>query len=373
MKKKTAALLLALIMALGLFLSGCGGRAAQGESEAGSGSPEAESGGVFAGGSGTEDDPYVIATAADLNAVRSNLAACYRLDADIDLSGVEWTPVGVFHGADDGVPVEADAFTGIFDGGSHTISNLTVGQPEDSAVGLFGCVRGAHIYNLTVDTVTVDGRSMAGAVAGYAYNSRLTAVSLTGSNFITGHNGAGESAEKIGGMVGGAKNSLIDSCAARANIVLPDFAGEAGILCGGLEVTSVINGYATGTLTAGNECCGLGAVSGSGLGSEEFTNCTAENVRITVGDNVSLLGGLTGYAGGYEDESESLNVTAISRCVANNVEIVTSEGAEAVGAIIGGSFRSGEEQAETVFTIADCTASVTINGGEAALSGESAE
>ena len=83
MKKKTAALLLALIMALGLFLSGCGGRAAQGESEAGSGSPEVESGGVFAGGSGTEDDPYVIATAADLNAVRSNLAACYRLDADI--------------------------------------------------------------------------------------------------------------------------------------------------------------------------------------------------------------------------------------------------------------------------------------------------
>ena len=371
--KKTAALILTLVMVLGLFLSGCGRRTAQADPDGEGGSPEAESSGVFAGGDGTEDEPYVIVTAADLNAVRDNLSACYRLDADIDLSGVEWTPVGAFHRLDDKIPVESDAFTGVFDGGSHTVSNLTVNHPEDSAVGLFGCVRDAHIYNLTVDTATVDGGSMAGAVVGYAYNSRLTAVSLTGSNFVTGHNGESGNANRIGGMVGGAVNSLIDSCAARANIILPDLASEAGILCGGLERTSVINGYATGTLTAGNECYGLGAVSGSGLGSEEFTNCTAENVQMKVGDNARMVGGLTGYAGGYEDEASGLNVTAITRCAANNVEIVTGEGVRAAGGIVGGGFQSGDDEVSSVFTIVDCTANVTVNGEEVALNGESVE
>ena len=47
-------------------------------------SPDAGSASVFAGGTGTEDDPYVIRTAEALSAVRNDLTACYRLDADID-------------------------------------------------------------------------------------------------------------------------------------------------------------------------------------------------------------------------------------------------------------------------------------------------
>jgi len=368
--KKKATLLLAL--ALALCLAGCNSFTK--EKPAPEGDSGTESAAVFSGGSGTEDDPFLITTADGLAAVADDLAACYRLDADIGLTGVDWTPIGVFthtgdENADADMPDAADAFSGIFDGGSHTISNLTVDLPQGYAVGLFGCLCNAHVYNLTLDSATVDGSMMAGAVAGYAYNSRLTAVSLTGSNYITGHNGEARSAEMIGGVLGRGKNSLVDSCSARANIILPDTARNAGILCGDLDTTSVINGYATGTLKAGNDCYGLGAVSGSGFGSEEFTNCIAENVQITVGDNARMVGGLTGYAGGYEDETAGLAVTAVSRCAVNGVEISAGEGASAVGGVIGGGFRTSKDESPTVFTIADCTVSAAINGDEAPLTG----
>ena len=51
---------------------------------------------MFSGGSGTEADPWVITTAAQLNAVRNHLGGHYRLSADIDLSGMNWTPIGTF-------------------------------------------------------------------------------------------------------------------------------------------------------------------------------------------------------------------------------------------------------------------------------------
>ena len=384
MKKK---LTLLLALALALSLTACGKRQEKPKPERNA--PETEESALFAGGIGTEDDPYLITTAEGLSAITDDLSACYRLDADIDLTGVDWMPIGSFthtgdenadENADPDRPDAADAFSGIFDGGSHTISNLTVDQPERYAVGLFGCIADAHIFNLTLDGATVDGSMMAGAVAGYAYNSRLTAVSLTGSNYITGHNTDARSAEMIGGILGRGKDSLVDSCAARANVTLPDTARNAGILCGDMETSSVINGYATGTLTAGNDCYGLGAISGSGFGSEEFTNCTAENVRITVGGNARMVGGLTGYAGGYEDETYNVAVTAVTRCTVNGVEIATGEDAERVGGLVGGGFYLDELSSigapydvPSMFTVTDCAVSATVNGENAAVTGETQE
>lgn len=74
----------------------------------------------FAGGQGTINNPYQIATAEQLDAVRYNLKSNFALVNDIDLSEYEnWIPIG---GIKD---VEArDGFQGVFDGKGHTIKNL---------------------------------------------------------------------------------------------------------------------------------------------------------------------------------------------------------------------------------------------------------
>ena len=200
----------------------------------------------------------------------------------------------------------------MFDGGSHTVSNLAVHESDSGVVGLFACVRDARIYNLTVD-----GHTLTGAVVGYAYNSRLTAVSLMGVNAVVGHENANQGVESVGGVIGGATNSLIDSCSAKANVVLPDNSGKAGILCGGLESTSVINGYATGTLTAGDGCSEIGAVAGSVSDSEEITNCRSENIRITVVERAALGGMVGGSSASADDGAFVLTDCTLSGATVN--------------------------------------------------------
>ena len=362
MKKKTA-LALALSLTLGL-LTGCGGGAPNKPDDL----LKAGSAVVFAGGDGTEEHPYVITTPEGLSAVRDNLSAHYRLNADIDLSGADWTPIGAFTPEGESkAPVKEDAFTGVFDGGSHTVSNVLIHESDADAVGLFACVRDAHIYNFTVDGASVDGHTLTGAVVGYAYNSRLTAVSLTGANAIVGHENANEGAENIGGVIGGATNSLIDSRSAKANVVLPDNSRKAGILCGGLKATSVVNGYATGTLTAGDGCSEIGALAGSVSDSEEITNSRVENVGITVGERAAFVGGMTGGVKSRQDRTENVLVTAVSRCAAESAEINAGEDSAALGGMVGGSSASADDGA---FVLTDCTLSgATVNGEKAAMVG----
>ena len=83
----------------------------------------------------------------------------YRLMADIDLSGVAFTPIGT----------EDIPFAGVFEGNGKTIANLTVTKGEGSEnLGLFGCIEGASILNLTLKNANVTGGSRMGALVGVA-------------------------------------------------------------------------------------------------------------------------------------------------------------------------------------------------------------
>jgi hypothetical protein len=56
----------------------------------------------FAGGSGTAEDPWQVATAEQLDRIRNDLTAHYILVDDIDLSGIDnWIPIGVFQSKSD--------------------------------------------------------------------------------------------------------------------------------------------------------------------------------------------------------------------------------------------------------------------------------
>lgn len=316
-----------------------------------------------------------IDSAETLAAINDNLSASYVLTADIDLSGIDWTPIGTFAPSGESeeeqeIPAADFAFTGSFDGAGHTISGLTIDQPEGWALGLFGCAANADIGNFTLENATVDGTVMAAGTVGYAYCSTVHDVNLVNGK-ITAHAGEMSGEGMYGGIVGAGMASVISGCTAQADIVLPDNTANAGIVGGGLELTSVVDCAATGTVTAGDNCYGLGGVSGCGFGAEEFTGDTAADVTITCGEGCFWIGGITGYAGGFDVEEAGVPVTAVTGCAVKNVAVVTGEGADGVSAIVGAGFYNADVaaamgapfDAPTAFTLADCeTENFTVNG-----------
>ena len=133
---------------------------------------------IFAHGTGTEADPYLVETAADLNGVRDYLDAHFKQMADIDLSGyANWEPIGE--------NVDGKRFTGLYDGNNHEITNLTIAG-ENSSAGLFLAVLRATLRNIKLRNVDISlnygsrGDCYGGGLAALFFNSTATNCSITG-------------------------------------------------------------------------------------------------------------------------------------------------------------------------------------------------
>ena len=127
---------------------------------------------ALATGNGTENDPYQISTADGLKWFRDKVNSatktadtqiCAELTEDIDLSGEEWTPIGIGQSFHWGIR----SYSGTFDGKGHTIKNLSIDNSSAQYVGLFGYVYGGTIRNLTVSG-SVKGSGHTGGIAGLA-------------------------------------------------------------------------------------------------------------------------------------------------------------------------------------------------------------
>lgn len=322
----------------------------------------------FAGGAGTAEDPWQIATAEQLDLVRSDLTAHYVLTKDIDLSGYEnWMPLGAFQPLSDApedaeVPHPDYAFSGTFDGAGHTISNLTVSGQAPMGVGLFGCASGtengaAYIGHFTLKDVNVSGSYLVGGAVGLQFkNCPVSDIHLTGNNHLTGLQG-------IGGIVGTGFD-LISDCNATAEItVLGDDGACAGLIAGGTTMSAIQNCEAiNGSLTAeGNATWGIGGLCGAPWGAAEISNCKVSGTVLTVsGENNRLVGGLVGFGGTYDATAPA----EITGCTVENVTILVSETTTSVGGLIGAGKEMTEGSDEmSSFAVRNCSVSGSITGG----------
>lgn len=322
----------------------------------------------FAGGNGTKEDPWQVATADQLNLIRENLSGHYILTADIDLSGYEnWEPIGAFQSLSDApedaeVPHPDYAFTGTFDGAGHTISNMKVSAASPMGAGLFGCATGtenreAYIGNFTLENIDVSGFYLVGGAVGLQFmNCKVSGITLKGENKLSGSQG-------IGGIVGTGFD-LISDCTATADItVLGDGGACAGIIAGGTTMSSISKCEAVGgsIVAEGNATWGFGAICGAPWGAPEITDCKVSGTSITVtGEANRLVGGLVGFGGTYDPSSPA----KITGCTVDNVTITVSNTTTAVGGLIGG----GKEMMEgsdvmSSFEIHECSVSGNITGG----------
>ena len=113
----------------------------------------------FAGGSGTARDPWKVATAEQLNNVRSHLNASFIQTADINLDakpwnqGEGWKPIGSHR----------SRFTGNYNGAGFVIKGLKINRPDGDAQGLFGCLEGS-VQSLGLKNFNIQGDSGAGGL-----------------------------------------------------------------------------------------------------------------------------------------------------------------------------------------------------------------
>lgn len=144
----------------------------------------------FAGGTGTQADPYLISNGEELGYLSAQVASgnafagkYVTLAANLDMGNVAFTPIGS----------DARRFAGSFDGAYHTIDNLLVSQTTDYA-GLFGCLdTGAAVRRLTVRG-SISGRGYVGGIAGQADSATIEACANYAT--VTG------TSRNVGGIVG---------------------------------------------------------------------------------------------------------------------------------------------------------------------------
>ncbi|OEH86437.1 hypothetical protein BHU72_13545 [Desulfuribacillus stibiiarsenatis] len=191
-------------------------------------------------GTGTAEDPYLITTPEEFNAIRGgiegypdwDLTKHYKLMNDIDLSayssGEGWIPVGNFTDPITGDFDGYDSFTGSLDGNGFTITNLKINRPENGVfIGLFGSIGPeATIKNVHLDDVQIEGDTFSGSIAGWNEGSVVNCSAsglIKGKVFVAGLVGVNINGEiidssvsavllgdyAVGGLIGESINGII--------------------------------------------------------------------------------------------------------------------------------------------------------------------
>ncbi|MFC5404298.1 hemoblobin-interacting domain-containing protein, partial [Cohnella soli] len=260
----------------------------------------------FDGGIGTFLDPYQIATAEQLDAVRNYPDSHFILTDDIDLSdyasGDGWQPIG-----DSDTP-----FQGSMDGDGYVITGLTINRPEeedeDEAVGLFGHTDHAELSNMAIEDAGVTGDSDSGILVGSGIYGTISNSyvegSVSGNGFVGGLVGYGdhvtisassaavtvngsEDAPFVGGLVGSSVGETISNSYATGTVSGDQFVGG---LVGYSDSDTISNSYAMGTVSGNSFVGGLVGGNDHGTISNSYANGYV--------DGTNELGGLVGYSWG---------------------------------------------------------------------------
>lgn len=245
----------------------------------------------FAGGAGTEENPYQIATAYHLDNVRNYQDAHFIQIADIDLQdylseggdgyneGEGWVPIGGF---------DSDKrFTGSYDGNGFVINNLTINRNE-MYQGMFGYVSNAVIKNVIMVNVDVTGNMWTAGLAAFQDGGQITNSSSEGTITGTGN---------LGGLVaqssGATYSALIEGCSTEGQVLTIDSTGTpnyTGGLVGRTNSSVVSKSFSLADVTGVNIVGGLVGLSFNSTIEESYA---AGNIS-----GNETIGGVAGEATG---------------------------------------------------------------------------
>ena len=241
---------------------------------------------AFNKGNGTEDDPWLIENAEQLAylAQQVNNGTDYRwvhfrLVSDLDLSGKEWTPIGI----------NGKSFWGGFNGGGHTITGMTITGDRDY-VGLFGecnnfTVPSSYIKSVTVKGAKISGHSFVGAIAGAGANiSDCYSI----ENTICAIRQVGGVCGRLTGNISGCYNSSSVKGNSTTGGIMGTASYEGNVGNGVVQYC-----YNIGTVTVSQQDSSVGGITGASANKYNISNCLNCGKITGNGKNVGGIAGST--------------------------------------------------------------------------------
>ena len=263
--------------------------------------------GKYSGGTGEPNDPYLIETPNDLNSI--GLDPCdwdkyFLLTADINLgvyTGEQFNMIGYWTFS------ESQAFTGVFDGNGHTISNFRYDSSSTHSVGIFGYINDANAevrsLGIVEPNVHTEGIIL-GSLAGYVEGGAIVGCFVEGGSVggfkyvgaLVGYNGGRitdchaksrvtATHVDVGGLVGYNDYGTITNCDSAGNVEGEGW--DVGGLVGNLSHGNMINCYSTADCNGEGE---VGGLVGLNYYSSIVNSYSTGNVSGTYG-----VGGLVGW------------------------------------------------------------------------------
>ena len=268
---------------------------------------------------------YTVTSAEGLKNIAKLVNEQWKLDINItltdniDLKGIDWTPIGIDYN---------HRYTGTFDGGGHTITGLKI-TGNDQYAGLFGHIgSGGKVMNVKLEGVLIESdneMSTVGGIAGWSYGTIENCL-VSGSVSGSGKNGS------AGGVVGYQNGGFLTGCSSSAKV-------NAGGIAGGVAGTSALGAtltacYATGDVTLESRGTGTyyaGSVVGNNNNSSTLIACYAWG-------SVSGTGSSTIYVGGVTGDNVDGTLTACYH--ANGTVSGTGSGTIYTGGVAGRNYKS---------------------------------
>lgn len=293
--------------------------------------------GQWGGGDGSAANPYLISTAADLQLLTIRVGDAtapyadkhYRQVANIDVTGVEVGPIGIYmYDESTGLNSSSLPFKGVYDGGNYTISGLTNNNTSAAAYGLFGYTEGATLKNINIkDSNITSSYINVGALVGVAFNTTFENINVDATvngtaavKFIE----PADSKDYVGSYVGGVAG-YVNGCT-MDGVTFSGAAKSTSQLCGGIVA------YAAGTkfnkctlakgatVDAGSHFCG--GIAARARFVTTFDNCVVDGCVSNYTDNYT--GGITAHlTSGYA-----------KNCLISQLACISSRG-DHTGGIVG--------------------------------------
>ena len=310
----------------------------------------------FSGGTGTQGDPWLIASQADLTALaeflnsgnaatfdteNAGIGNChgyyFKQTADIDLTGVAWEPIG-YSGS--------YYFAGNYDGGGHSITNaVSTGKvdPDGFATAgifgwvAFGSVENLHVKNANFVATGQNNYSYVGGIAGVCYGSSIENCSVENSSLESRRNNNNNCA---GSIVGYSTGGTFEKCAAENNQIR----------------TMAYGGGFVGEVDDDPDY---------GAGNSKFTNCYGANCTV-ISETDDSQG--TSFSGGFAGEITD-SILTIQNCYVYQATLSTVGNAVPQGTgVFAGNLWGGSTIADTHCFFGAC--GITENAGTAAEKAE---